>query len=445
MFRTSQSAGYGPAGRRPNMHPATPTPVAPGGTEVRPTATQWRIIALLVLSVAINYIDRGSLSVAAPALNEEMALPPDQMGLLFSAFFWSYAGFMVIAGWLADRYPSRTVLGWGYLVWCLATLGTAFITKFQAFLILRVLLGLGESVSYPIYSRIIAGEFPIQQRGLPNALIDAGAKIGPAVGTLIGGLLVAGYGWRTMFLILGAGGLVWLLPWHLWGPRGRRQSDVASAPGQDRGPGIGEICRRRDAWGTFIGNFCCNYAYYFLLTWLPSYLVTERGLTMRMMAVLASLPFAASATASLIGGWVSDRWITRGGSPTRVRKTFTVSGLVFATLMFPAALATDLRVSMVLLVGAYIALGLFSSNHWAITQTLAGPLAAGRWTGLQNGIANLAGVIAPFMTGLIVARTGSYTLAFSSASVILLVGAFCYLFVVGEVAPVAWQNSEEPA
>src|SRR4029077_921558 len=110
----------------------------------------------------------------------------------------------------------------------------------------------------------------------------------------------------------------------------------------------------------------------------------------------------ASASASLLGGWASDRWITRGASATTVRKTFVVSGMVLATLMFPAALAPDLRISMALLVAAYIALGLFSSNHWAITQTLAGPLAAGRWTGLQNGIANLAGVIAPYVTGLIV-------------------------------------------
>ncbi len=416
------------------MHPSTPS-------TVRPTTAQWRIIALLVLSVAINYIDRGSLSIAAPVLTRELALPPDRLGILFSAFFWSYAGFMVIAGWLADRFSSAVVLGFGYLAWSLATLGTGFVASFQAFLILRVCLGLGESVSYPVYSRIIAGQFPIQQRGLPNAMIDAGAKVGPAVGTLVGGLLVAGYGWRVMFLVLGASGLLWLLPWYAWAPRGHRTAEL----GADQGPSIWQICSKRDAWGTFIGNFCCNYAYYFLLTWLPSYLVSERGLSMKMMAVLASLPFAASASASLLGGWVSDRLITRGASATTVRKSFVVGGMVFATLMFPAALAPDLRISMALLVAAYIALGLFSSNHWAITQTLAGPLAAGRWTGLQNGIANLAGVIAPYVTGLIVKQTGSYTLAFSSSSVILLIGAVCYLFVVRDVAQVKWTDSRSSA
>jgi ACS family D-galactonate transporter-like MFS transporter len=412
---------------------------AAGGSN-KPIFAQWRVIVLLVISVAVNYIDRGSLSIAAPAVSKELSLAPAQLGLLFSAFFWSYAGFMVLAGWLADRFRVGLVLGVGYLVWSLATLGTGFVSSLYTLLVMRLLLGFGESVAYPAYSRIIAEGFPISQRGLPNAMIDAGAKIGPAIGTLIGGLLVAHYGWRFLFFALGLSSLLWLLPWSIWAPRGQTRS----VDGNEQGPSLLQICRRRDAWGTFIGNFCCNYAYYFLLTWLPSYLVMERGLSMSVMAVLASLPFWASATSSLAGGWASDRWIARGGSPTRVRKTFVVTGLTFATLMFPAAIAPDLRVSIGLLVGAYIALGLFSSNHWAITQTLAGPLAAGKWTGLQNGISNLAGVIAPYVTGLIVSKTGNFYLAFSSASVILLVGAVCYLFVVGEVAPVVWPAAAQP-
>ena len=310
-----------------------------------------------------------------------------------------------------------------------------------------MLLGLGESVAYPVYSKIIAEQFPISRRGLPNALIDAGAKVGPALGTLVGGLLVARYGWRYMFLALGIGGLLWLAPWQLWAPLARAATDEErTEPGNhQRVPRIQEICRQRDAWGTFIGNFCCNYAYYFLLMWLPSYLVTERGLSMSRMAMLASLPFCASATSSLFGGWASDRWIARGASATLVRKTFVVSGLSLATLMFPAVVVSDLRLSMALLVAAYLAYGLFSSNHWAITQTLAGPLAAGRWTGLQNGIANLAGVIAPYVTGVIVLRTGNFYLAFSSASAILIIGAFCYLFVVRDVAPIVWLIDEGTA
>jgi MFS family permease len=310
-----------------------------------------------------------------------------------------------------------------------------------------VLLGLGESVSYPVYSKIIAERFPMGRRGLPNALIDAGAKVGPAIGTMLGGLLVAHFGWRMMFLALGAVSLLWLLPWICWAPRGRARSRQVEGTMEKKesAPTIRQICRKRDAWGTFFGNFCANYAYYFLLMWLPSYLVSERGLSLNMMAVLASLPFWASASASLLCGWASDRWISHGGNPTVVRKIFVVGGLTGATLMLPAALVHDLRLSMVLLVTAYLAFGSFSSNHWAITQTLAGSLAAGQWTGLQNCIANLSGVIAPYVTGVIISRTNSYYLAFVSASLILVAGALCYGLVVQQVAPVNWWPQPAPA
>lgn len=404
----------------------------------RPNAmqTHWRVMVLLVFSAGINYIDRGSLSVAAPVLGKAFSLSPTQMGLLFSAFFWSYAGFMVVAGWLADRYPTGLVLGAGFFLWSLATLGTGLASTLQMLLLLRCLLGLGESVAYPVCSRIIAESFPIQQRGLPNAMIDAGVKVGPALGILIGGLLVARFGWRTMFIVLGLGGMVWLLPWFLWAPRSERGDGKT----EDSGPSILQICRRRDAWGTFVGNFCCNYAYYFLLSWLPSYFVTERHVSISKMAILASLPFWGSAATSLFAGWISDRWMTAGAPPTLVRKTFVVGGFVFATFMFPAALVSDLRISVAFLVVAYLGFGLIPSNHWAITQTLAGPLAAGKWTGLQNGIANLAGIVAPLATGLIVSKTGSFYLAFLSSSIILLVGALCYLLVVGRIAPIDWSS-----
>ena len=408
------------------------------GPEADPANHQgrWRIFSLLLFSAAMNYIDRGTLSVAAPTLAEELLLSPAQMGFLLSSFFWSYASFLIVAGWLADRYQTRLVLGLGYLVWSLATAGIGFVAGLQALLVLRLLMGLGESVAFPVYSRVIAERFPINQRGLPNSMIDAAVKIGPAMSNLLGGVLVARYGWRSMFVVLGGGGLVWLLPWYWWAPKGKG----ATNPKTLEGPSMWQICRRRDAWGTFVGNFCANYGYYFLLTWLPSYLVTERHLSMSMMAVLASLPFWASAVTSLLGGWTADRWITRGASPTRARKVFVVGGLTFATLIFPAGVVTDLRLSMILLVGAFCAFGFFSSNHWAITQTLAGEFAAGRWTGLQNGISNMAGVIAPLATGLIISRTGNYYLAFLSASAILLIGAVCYLLVVGDVAPLCWRK-----
>ena len=176
------------------------------------------VLILLVLSVAINYLDRGVLSVSAPVLQRELTLSPTQMGLLFSAFFWSYSVFQLAAGWLVDRYEVKHILSAGFLLWCLATASVGWITGFGWLLASRVILGVGESVAYPAYSRILARDVPEDRRGFANALVDAGSKIGPALSTLAGGLLVGRFGWRALFLGMGLGGLLWLIPWILIAP-----------------------------------------------------------------------------------------------------------------------------------------------------------------------------------------------------------------------------------
>ena len=396
----------------------------------------WIVIGLLFCAAAINYIDRGSLSVAAPRLIAEFSLTPLQMGFLLSAFFWSYTLFQLLAGWMVDRYPVTWVFGAGYFLWSAATMGSAFAAGLISLALFRLLLGVGESVAFPCYSKVISAGFSIERRGLPNALIEAGTKLGPAIGTLAGGLLVANYGWRTMFFVFGLGSLLWLLPWSIWAPRPAVDTLAATV---NHGPSMMRIIVRRDAWGTFIGNFCYTYGYYFLLTWLPAYLVNERHVSLKMMGVLASIPFWGSALAAVICGWASDNWIRRGGSPTRVRKTFVISGLLLSTVMVPAALVENLSLSIFLLSIAYAAFGVYASNHWAITQTLAGPQAAGKWTGLQNTVGNLSGIIAPIATGFLVQNTGSFFWAFVSPAILAIVGVCCYLFLVGPVAPVDWE------
>jgi ACS family D-galactonate transporter-like MFS transporter len=409
---------------------------APAVVQTRLTRTQWAVLVLLVISVGINYIDRGNLSVAAPFLANDLQLNKTQLGKLFSSFFWTYAAFQLVAGWLVDRYDVRWVLGVGFLIWSLATCFTGLAGSFAAIFALRLLLGMGESVAYPSYSRIIACSFPERQRGTANALVDAGSKSGPALGIMIGGLMINHYGWRGLFVALGLGSLVWLLPWAIWGPR-----PTTAGLSQNRiSPGILEILGKRDAWGTFLGLFCSNYAWYFLLTWLPSYLVMERHFSTKMMAVLGSMPFFGVALSSIAGGWGSDLWIARGGSPTRVRKTFVAGGMLLSTLILPAAMVHDPVVCMVLLIAASLSFGLCSSNIWAITQTLAGPAAAGKWTGWQNMFGNFAGIVAPWVTGRIVDETGQFLWAFAGVCGALAVGALAYVVIVGEVKPVRWRS-----
>jgi sugar phosphate permease len=203
-------------------------------------------------------------------------------------------------------------------------------------------------------------------------------------------------------------------------------------------PGIADILRRRAAWATFGGHFCGNYLWYFLLTWLPFYLVRERHFSMSQMASMGSLAYVVSAVATMAAGWLSDRAIAAGVAPTRVRKTCTGFGLGFATIIIGVTVLPNRTASMILLLLACMSYGIFSSSHWAITQTLAGPLAAGKWSGLQKFVANLAGVAASAITGFVVNATGRFFGAFAVCAGVALSGAMIYTFCLGAVEPVNW-------
>lgn len=402
------------------------------------SSLQWMVLILLVISVCINYIDRGNLSVASVAISKELGLRPSQLGFLFSGFFWTYAGFMIFAGWLTDRYNVIWVYAIGYLLWSVATAVTGLVTGFAALFALRLLLGMSESVAYPSYSKIIAADFPERQRGMANGLLDAGSKLGPAFGMIFGGTILNHFGWRALFLLIGLVSLVWLVPWCLVAPKVPRVPSHKSKGG----PGFMEIMEKRDAWGTFLCLFGANYGWYFLLTWLPGYLQMERHYSTETMALVGSLPFWAVAAGAVFGGWASDAWIARGGSTTLVRKTFVIGGLTGCALfLLPSSVAVNQVLAMSLLVVASFSFGLFSSNNWCITQTLAGPAAAGKWTGLQNCCGNLAGVVAPVVTGFVVELTGSFFFAFVFVCANLLMSALSYLLIVRNITPIKWRNS----
>jgi ACS family D-galactonate transporter-like MFS transporter len=394
------------------------------------------LVSLLVVSIILNYVDRSNLSIAAPVIERELSLSPAQLGTLFSAFFWTYALVQLfgIAGWVSDRFPVGVVLGTGFLLWSAATIVTGMVWGLTALFAARLVLGAAESIAYPCYSRILATDVPPERRGVPNALIDAGSKVGPAVGSFVGAMLVASIGWRVFFIGLGALSLLWLIPWWIWMPR----SAAAHADQSEAGPPVARILACRPAWGTFLGHFCGNYFWFFLLTWLPTYFVQARGFSMDRMGTLSMLAYLIIATATVISGWLSDRWIRSGASETRVRKTIIVTGLLTASTILPVAGIQSQTVSVALLYLSCAGFGIYVSSHWATTQTLAGPAAAGRWTGIQNGVGNLAGIAASWLTGVAVERTGSFHLAFVIASAVAVTGAFMWGAVVGPVREVDW-------
>ncbi len=414
---------------------------------------EWTVVVLLVFSVVINYVDRSNLSLAVPILEKQFSLSSWQAGELLSAFFWTYALVQVVglAGWLADRFHAGWVLFIGYLLWSLATAATGLTTSFAALFAFRLLLGLGESVAYPCYSRVFAA-MPQEHRGRANALIDAGTKLGPAAGAFVGGIVLVHLGWRMLFAAFGLGALIWLPFWYWAMPAGGRSGSAADAVEQNpevdaaardvaAEPSIAKMLRLPCAWGSFVGHFCGNYFYYFLLSWLPTYLVQEVHLSIGTMSRLTSAVFVVIACSTLVCGFASDRLIARGVSPTIVRRSLASGGLVVAsTLILFSIVHGHQMLALCLLTIACMGQGAYASNHWAITQTLAGPVMAGRWSSLQNGVANFSGIVASVLTGWIMQHYGSARLAFTVTGVVALIGGLSWALLVRRVEPVKWEE-----
>jgi MFS family permease len=397
---------------------------------------QWTVVLLLVASVLINYVDRSNLSLAVPAIQHQLHLTPVQVGLLLSAFFWTYslAQLCGLAGYLSDRFPVGWVLTAGYIIWSGATVMTGIVSGFAALYLTRLVLGLGESVAYPCYSRVFA-ELPQQQRGRANAFIDAGTKLGPSIGAFVGGLLLVHFGWRILFIVLGTGGLIWLVPWFSTMPRTSHRAQTAEV----NGPWVRRLLTLPSAWGCFFGHFAGNYFYYFLLTWMPAYLAGEKKLSIAHMSQLTSALFLLAAVSSIAAGYITDTLIARGLSPTRVRRTSVVIGLSSASsLLLLAVVPGSLNIWIAIMCFACLGYGAYTSNHWAIAQTLAGASMAGRWSSVQNGIANLSGVVAPWATGFIVQWTGSARMSFVLTGAVALAGAFSWGLLIRRVEPVDW-------
>jgi ACS family D-galactonate transporter-like MFS transporter len=397
-----------------------------------------RVLILLALSVLINYIDRSNLSIAAPLLQDEVHISNSQLGTLLSAFFWTYGLMQIPAGWLVDRFDVKWVFAAGFFLWSSATAVTGLLHGFAALIVIRVILGVGESVAFPSYSNVLGRYFPEARRGLPNASLMAALSLGPAVGVLAGGFVVGRFGWRPFFLALGLGSLLWLGPWLAWMPR----KPPRSAQPSKHGAGFRAILRQRSAWGTCLGQFCVNYFLYFLVTWLPTYLKRGRGFSMDNVGIYAGMLFLMSAISAMAWGKLSDVWIRSGATPTLVRKTAMVVGQLGVGVFLVLTAITGGRVFLAMLALTGIFLGISICSGWAITQTLAGPLAAGRWTGVQNFIGNFAGWVAPTLTGFLLDRTGRFYWPFFITAGVAWVGAFSWGLVVGRVEPVDWEASQ---
>lgn len=396
------------------------------------------IVPLLALAVFINYVDRGNLATAAPLIKGELALDATQIGLLISAFFWAYTPGLVLAGWLADRFNAYMTLAAGLALWSVATLLSGLAGGFVALLLLRLLLGVGEAAAFPCSSALLARHVDPRQLGAANGLIIAGLSLGPAVGIFFGGHLMEQFGWRGVFLLFGAISLLWLAPWLL---ATRHLSRASAQPAAGDSLGFGAILRRPELWGAALGHFSVNFGFYFIVSWMPLYLVQAQGYTVGEMANIGGALYVIYAGASFASGWISDRWIGTGAAPNRVRKTFFVATHAVAAggLLVGAVAPPQIAVASLFVVA--IGLGAVGPHIFATGQTLAGPRAAGKWMGVQNGCANFAGILGPILTGVIVDRTGAWEGAFLLAAGFTVIGVVAWSLMIRKIEPIEWDTS----
>jgi len=388
----------------------------------------------------INYVDRGTVSIASPLIKSEFHLDAVQMGWLMSAFFITYVISQPFMGILADRFGAARVLAGGFTLWSVGTFLAGLSSGLRSLVALRLVMGSGESVCYPSGFALISQRVADQHRARATAVMQVGSVVGPALGTFVGGAIMIRYGWRAMFIALGLASLLWLIPWVT---QLRASPPPRSTEAGSPAPRWIDIALQRALWGTVFGNFCSNYAFYFVFTWVPLYLTEERGLSLGAMTWVQGRIWVADAVSMLAAGWLIDWWIRRGATASLAYKTalsLSAAGVGVCLLSLNGAGAAA---GAVLLLATGVADGLNAPSVGALTQRFAGPLATGRWMGWQNAVSNTAGILAPSVTGYLIQYDGGhYTVALWVTGGIALLGLLAWLAVVPPVEPVDWSGAD---
>jgi MFS family permease len=393
---------------------------------------RWSIVGLVAVALFINYVDRGAVPTAAHLIQDELHLSESQLGMLFSAFFWTYSILQIPVGWVAERYGAHRVLAVGLALWGCATILVGFVHTFTALVLLRLLLGVGESAGFPSAGKLLAVAVPAQSLAIANGIVAAGYQFGPAVGAWGGGLIMAHYGWRAAFWVFGGLSLLWLIPWS----RVRLPREAAATRASDDPP-LRAILRQPSLWGTALGLFSSNYVFFFVLSWLPYYVVRERGFSTTEMASLTGSAYVVSCLSSITAGWTIDRFVRAGHANFAYKSVMvaahagTVACMLCIAFGSPAWALAGIFVYQVLT-------GAASAGVYAMPQILAGPSASGRWVGIQNSLGTFAGVISPWLTGLLVKETHRFTAAFVTAALVSVAGLVGWVWMVPRLAPLDW-------
>lgn len=421
-------------------------------TSQKKSSIRWIIAGLMWAAIAVNYLDRAIIAAASPHLIDEFHLTPSEMGWIMSGFFWTYALLQIPAGWLADKIGQKKTLGWAVGWWSIATACMGIAVGFKSLLLMRFILGAGEAAAYPSNAGIASRWFPDKERSFVSALFDSASKFGGAVAMPLIVWLMYLFDWRITFIIFGSVGVIWVIFWIAFyadSPEKHRMTNEAEVnyirEGQAQKHGLEkgsamkwyQLLKYKPIWAMCLGFFTINYTSYFFITWLPTYLVQEKGMGLIKMGFIATLPLLCGMVAEMTAGWISDRMHSSNRfSLTFTRKSILLIGMSMALCVGFAPLTNSVVLTIILLCIARSGTAIAASQVWSLPGDVAPKNMVSTVAGLQNTISNFGGAFGPIITGALVTATGSFTWALIFSAGLLVLGMLNYVLLLGKVKPI---------
>lgn len=413
------------------------------------TRARYLILFLVCMMTAINYLGRTNIAVAAPYIQQELSLTPAMMGIVFSAFAWTYTIMQIPSGWLLDRFGSRTVYGITMFLWSSFVGLIGWSASLTMLVICRLSLGVCGAPTFPANSRIVTAWFPARERGLAIGAYIGSQYIGLAFLTLPLTWIIVTFGWSYIFFITSALGIAFSVIWYsvFREPTSfpkvsagelsyiREGGGFCDLPEKGNDPTwkeVRQLFKNRMLWGMLLGNFTISSTAYFFTTWFPSYLIKAKGLTLVDAGFYASAPFLAAIVGVAVGGKWSDWMLTQGYSVGTSRKVPVITGLLLSCLIATANYTDRIWLITTVMSVAFFGQNIANACGWALLSDVAPRELTGITSGLYNFSSNLAGIVTPLIVGLIVDSTNSYQAGLVFVSTIAALGVLSYLFVVGK-------------
>jgi len=417
------------------------------------TRVRYGILGVIIVATAINYMDRANLSIVAPDVKADLHISDSELGLIFSAFSWTYAALQIPGGWVLDRVGPRITFGVALIFWSIVTGSISLAKGFTSLLGLRLALGVAETPAFPANNALVSRWFPTKERGFATGAYTAGEYVGLAIAAPLLAWMAVTYGWHSVFYLTGGLGIVFAVVWLVFirnSPQGDKRVSRSEINLIESGGGavkaarsegaehakfsdIPKLLRHKRMVGALIGQFANTSTLFFFLTWFPTYLVDQKHFTLLKAGIMVTIPYIVALLGTLAAGSWSDWMLRRGVATTIARKTPIISGLILSMIVIfdnfvdnPALVITFFSI-------AFFAQGMASATAWALLSDIAPAKQLGLTGGLFNFFANAGGALSPLVIGLIVGATGSFAYGLVYIAVIAGIGALSYIFLVDRV------------